>query len=213
MVEIYPGFDFANRTKKKKIYPFTLPLSKRASLGRTAIENLFFRMGLLGPLSRMAGKTPWKRVLLPTFSRAFASTPARTAVKTTAVKTTVVHSARVAKVRVKEVDLQGRAHATGRRKAAVARVWIKPGDGSMVVNGKPHTEYFCGITQRGDMIQPFFYTQTLGKFDVWCLVKGGGFSGSKSPFFSCLCLFFSSDSAKVFLFCSLIFLFFFLLLY
>ena len=78
---------------------------------------------------------------------------------------------------MKEIDNLGRAHAAGRRKAAVARVWIKPGDGTMIVNGKPHTEYFCGVNQRGDMIQPFFYTQTLGKFDVWCTVRGGGFSG------------------------------------
>lgn len=66
---------------------------------------------------------------------------------------------------------------TGRRKTSVARVWIKPGNGQIIINEKPFEEYFTLETLREDVIKPFVVTNTLGKFDVVANVKGGGFSG------------------------------------
>lgn len=82
------------------------------------------------------------------------------------------------KIRDPQIDELGRAYATGGRKTSVARVWIKPGNGTIVVNGKQHTEYFPRITHRSELITPFMTTQTLTKFDVWCTVRGGGVSGT-----------------------------------
>lgn len=79
--------------------------------------------------------------------------------------------------RVKTVDAQGRAYATGRRKDAVARVWIKPGSGKVVVNGRDQTVYFARQTQRLVLNQPFLIVDRVGQFDVMCTVKGGGLSG------------------------------------
>lgn len=79
--------------------------------------------------------------------------------------------------RVKKVDEQGRAYATGRRKDAVARVWIKPGSGKVVVNGRDQTVYFARQTQRLVLNQPFLIADRVGQFDVMCTVKGGGLSG------------------------------------
>ena len=76
-----------------------------------------------------------------------------------------------------KIDRQGRAYGTGGRKTSSARVWIKPGDGTMIVNGIPHTEYFPYRFTRDLIIDPFIVTQTLSKFDLWCTVKGGGTSG------------------------------------
>jgi len=66
---------------------------------------------------------------------------------------------------------------TGRRKTSVARVWIKPGNGQIIINEKPFEKYFTLETLREDVIKPFVVTNTLGKFDVVANVKGGGFSG------------------------------------
>ena len=79
--------------------------------------------------------------------------------------------------RVKKVDELGRAYATGRRKDAVARVWIKPGSGKVVVNGRDQTVYFARQTQRLVLNQPFLIVDRVGQFDVMCTVKGGGLSG------------------------------------
>ena len=79
--------------------------------------------------------------------------------------------------RERKVDDLGRAYATGRRKDAVARVWIKPGSGKVVVNGKDQTEYFARQTHRLILNQPFLIVDRVGKFDVNATVKGGGLSG------------------------------------
>lgn len=79
--------------------------------------------------------------------------------------------------REKKVDELGRAYATGRRKDAVARVWIKPGSGKVVVNGKDQTAYFARHTHRLILNQPFLIVDRVGKFDVMATVKGGGLSG------------------------------------
>ncbi|PCJ99807.1 MAG: 30S ribosomal protein S9 [Zetaproteobacteria bacterium] len=76
-----------------------------------------------------------------------------------------------------KIDNLGRAYATGRRKDAVARVWIKAGSGKVTVNGKDQTEYFTRTTHRLILNQPFLVTDRVGKFDVMCTVKGGGLSG------------------------------------
>lgn len=80
-------------------------------------------------------------------------------------------------VRVKTVDKQGRAYATGRRKNAVARVWLKPGRGAVVVNGRDQAIYFARQTQRLVLNQPFLIANRMGQYDVICTVTGGGLSG------------------------------------
>jgi small subunit ribosomal protein S9 len=74
-------------------------------------------------------------------------------------------------------DAFGRAYATGKRKNAVARVWIKPGTGKIDVNGRESPDYFARPVLRMLINQPFASTDRLGQFDVWCTVKGGGLSG------------------------------------
>ncbi|MGH1377315.1 MAG: 30S ribosomal protein S9 [Alphaproteobacteria bacterium] len=76
-----------------------------------------------------------------------------------------------------KIDAQGRAYATGRRKDAVARVWVKPGSGKVTVNGRDQADYFTRTTHRLILNQPFLVTDRVGKFDVICTVKGGGLSG------------------------------------
>ena len=79
--------------------------------------------------------------------------------------------------REKKVDELGRAYATGRSKDAVARVWLKPGSGKIVVNGKDQTNYFSRKTHQLIMNQPFLVVNAVGHYDVMCTVKGGGLSG------------------------------------
>jgi small subunit ribosomal protein S9 len=74
-------------------------------------------------------------------------------------------------------DELGRSYATGKRKNAVARVWIKPGNGKIEVNGRDSPIYFARPVLRMLLNQPFVVTDRLGQFDVWCTVKGGGLSG------------------------------------
>lgn len=76
-----------------------------------------------------------------------------------------------------KLDALGRAYGTGRRKDAVARVWVKPGKGQVIVNGKTQDDYFKRATQRLVLNQPFLITGRVGEFDVMCTVKGGGLSG------------------------------------
>jgi small subunit ribosomal protein S9 len=80
-------------------------------------------------------------------------------------------------LRDKEIDAQGRSYATGRRKDAVARVWIKPGSGKVVVNGRDQEVYFARPTLRLVINQPFQVTEREGQYDVIATVKGGGLSG------------------------------------
>ena len=74
-------------------------------------------------------------------------------------------------------DAQGRSYATGRRKDAVARVWIKPGKGSIEVNGRPVGTYFARPVLRMLLTQPFLVADRYNAFDVYCTVNGGGLSG------------------------------------
>lgn len=76
-----------------------------------------------------------------------------------------------------KIDGLGRAYATGRRKDAVARVWIKAGSGKVVVNGKAQEDYFGRQTHLLVLNQPFLIANRMNKFDVMCTVKGGGLSG------------------------------------
>jgi small subunit ribosomal protein S9 len=76
-----------------------------------------------------------------------------------------------------KLDAQGRAYATGKRKNAVARVWIKPGSGKITVNGRDSPIYFARPVLRMLLNQPFVVANRLGQFDVVCSVAGGGLSG------------------------------------
>ena len=82
-----------------------------------------------------------------------------------------------APLRDREVDAQGRSYATGRRKDAVARVWIKPGSGKITVNGRDQETYFARPTLRLVINQPFTVAGRDGQYDVVATVKGGGLSG------------------------------------
>lgn len=88
-----------------------------------------------------------------------------------------VAEAQALRVYVQKLDAQGRAYATGKRKDAVARVWIKPGSGKMLVNGRPGTEYFARPVLQMLLDQPFKTANRQSQYDVWCTVKGGGLSG------------------------------------
>ena len=74
-------------------------------------------------------------------------------------------------------DAFGRSYATGRRKNAVARVWIKPGKGEIMVNGKRVGQYFARPVLRMLITQPFLVADRYNQFDVYCTVNGGGLSG------------------------------------
>ena len=76
-----------------------------------------------------------------------------------------------------KIDAQGRAYATGKRKNAVARVWIKPGLGRVVVNGREAETYFARPVLRMVINQPFEAAGRKEQYDVNCTVKGGGLSG------------------------------------
>ena len=80
-------------------------------------------------------------------------------------------------LREQELDKFGRAYATGRRKDAVARVWLKPGSGKITVNERDQEIYFARPTLRLVINQPFGITDRAGQFDVIATVKGGGLSG------------------------------------
>lgn len=77
----------------------------------------------------------------------------------------------------KKVDAQGRAYATGKRKNAVARVWIKPGSGKILVNTKTVEVFFARPVLRMLIQQPLVATNRNGQYDVVCTVSGGGLSG------------------------------------
>ena len=82
-----------------------------------------------------------------------------------------------APVHVQKLDKLGRAYATGKRKDAVARVWIKPGSGKIEVNGKAYEAYFARPVLRMIVQQPLGITQRVGQYDLLVNVCGGGLSG------------------------------------
>ncbi len=75
------------------------------------------------------------------------------------------------------IDAQGRAYATGRRKNAIAKVWLKRGSGRIVVNGQPQETYFARPVLRMIISQPFAVASRLGQYDLMASVVGGGLSG------------------------------------
>ncbi len=82
-----------------------------------------------------------------------------------------------APVYVQKLDAQGRAYATGKRKDAVARVWIKPGTGKIIIKGKDHSEYFARPVLQMVIQQPIVAAAREGAYDVVATVSGGGLSG------------------------------------
>jgi small subunit ribosomal protein S9 len=74
-------------------------------------------------------------------------------------------------------DALGRSYATGRRKNAIARVWVKPGKGAIEINGKPSSKYFARPVLRMLITQPFLVADRYQQFDVFATVVGGGLSG------------------------------------
>ncbi len=76
-----------------------------------------------------------------------------------------------------EIDEHGRSYATGKRKNAVARVWIKPGPGRVTVNKREEEVYFARPVLRMILRQPFVAVEREGQYDVTCTVAGGGLSG------------------------------------
>ncbi|MGC2808853.1 MAG: 30S ribosomal protein S9 [Bradyrhizobium sp.] len=78
---------------------------------------------------------------------------------------------------VRKVDKHGRAYATGKRKDAVARVWIKPGAGKILVNSREVETYFARPVLRMMIQQPLVAAARAGQYDVICTVAGGGLSG------------------------------------
>ena len=82
-----------------------------------------------------------------------------------------------APVHVQKLDKYGRAYATGKRKNAVARVWIKPGRGLATVNGKPLDQYFARPVLRMILSQPLVVVNRITQYDLTVTVSGGGLSG------------------------------------
>lgn len=80
-------------------------------------------------------------------------------------------------VRLPKIDPQGRSYGTGRRKDAVARVWIKPGKGQISINGRTFENYFPRPAHRILLLQALAETKTINQFDIFCTVKGGGSTG------------------------------------
>ena len=82
-----------------------------------------------------------------------------------------------APVHVRKVDSLGRSYATGKRKDAVARVWLKAGSGKIIVNGKDYTAYFARPVLQMILQQPLVAAARTGQFDIIATVTGGGLSG------------------------------------
>jgi small subunit ribosomal protein S9 len=80
-------------------------------------------------------------------------------------------------VHERKVDAQGRSYATGKRKNAIARVWIKPGKGKITINGRDQEVYFARPVLRMMIAQPLEIADRLGQFDVDVTVEGSGLSG------------------------------------
>ena len=80
-------------------------------------------------------------------------------------------------VREQQIDAQGRAYATGKRKNAIARVWLKPGSGKITINDRDQTVYFARPVLRMMIAQPLVVTDRATQFDVDATVEGSGLSG------------------------------------
>jgi small subunit ribosomal protein S9 len=98
--------------------------------------------------------------------------------KTTLIKAKLPEQAQAAQMEGRpKLDRQGRAYATGKRKNAVARVWIKPGPGRIHINGREEKIYFARPVLRMILRQPLVAAGRDGQYDVICTVTGGGLSG------------------------------------
>ena len=86
-------------------------------------------------------------------------------------------AAEAAAAREPQIDKQGRAYATGKRKDAVARVWIKPGNGTVTINKRPVETYFARPVLRMILRQPLEIVSRVDQYDITVTVKGGGLSG------------------------------------
>ncbi len=93
------------------------------------------------------------------------------------LKTASVETSTKVEVRKANRDKFGRSYATGKRKDAVARVWVKPGKGNITINTKTIDQYFARPVLKMIINQPFQITNRENEFDVVCTVKGGGLSG------------------------------------
>ena len=82
-----------------------------------------------------------------------------------------------APVHVRKVDAQGRSYATGKRKNAIARVWVKPGTGKITINGREFATYFARPVLQMILRQPIVAVAREGQFDIVATVTGGGLSG------------------------------------
>ncbi|MEB3701599.1 30S ribosomal protein S9 [Candidatus Bealeia paramacronuclearis] len=89
----------------------------------------------------------------------------------------VVAGNQVGELPAPKIDAQGRSYATGKRKDAIARVWIKPGKGKVTVNGRDSVVYFARPVLRMMINQPFQVANRETQYDVVCTVIGGGLSG------------------------------------
>ena len=92
-------------------------------------------------------------------------------------KLTTAEAPKIVQCRSKKSTPNGGGYGTGRRKDAVARVWVKPGKGTITVNSKDYSKYFARKSYRTAILQPFVDTNTTGQFDVICTTKGGGTTG------------------------------------
>src|SRR5947208_9105648 len=106
-----------------------------------------------------------------------AETPQEAATGFDALKGMGTQAAEDVVVHERKVDAQGRAYATGKRKNAVARVWIKPGKGKITINGRDQEVYFARPVLRMMIAQPLEVAGRLGEFDVDVTVTGSGLSG------------------------------------
>ena len=89
----------------------------------------------------------------------------------------VISTENAAPVHVQKLDAQGRAYATGKRKNAIARVWIKPGTGKITVNGKEYRGYFARPVLQMLVQQPIGVASRTDQYDINATVAGGGLSG------------------------------------
>ncbi|WEZ83817.1 30S ribosomal protein S9 [Rhizobium sp. 32-5/1] len=90
---------------------------------------------------------------------------------------TVTEATASAPIHVRKVDAQGRSYATGKRKNAVARVWVKPGSGKITINGREFATYFARPVLQMILRQPIVAAARDGQFDIVATVVGGGLSG------------------------------------
>jgi small subunit ribosomal protein S9 len=112
-----------------------------------------------------------------TTTRTLADLKDMLAAQQTATAATGVPSPTDQPTREPKRDALGRSYATGRRKNAVARVWIRPGKGDITVNDRKVVQYFARPVLRMLITQPFLVADRYNQFDVYCTVTGGGLSG------------------------------------